>query len=95
MGPLPQTPTDIIVALTLTPYMPDQVTMCNMCVHVDKVAAEVFSRVKPLLEWTISNGGHCLVSQMHQGKAYKEGRPTGNDRIPDGMIHCTRVPNIQ
>ena len=38
MGPLPQTHTNIIVALMLTPYMPDQGTMCNMCVHVDEVA---------------------------------------------------------
>ena len=49
MGPLPQTPTDIIVALTLTPYVPDQSTMCNVCVHGDEVVAEVFQEIN-----------HCL-----------------------------------
>ena len=38
MGPLPQTPTDIIVPLMLVPYMADQATMCQTCVFVDNVA---------------------------------------------------------
>ena len=42
MGPLPQTPNDIIVALTLLPFVPDQSTMCDACAHGDDIAEEVF-----------------------------------------------------
>ena len=49
MGPLPQTPNDIIVALTLVPFVPDQSTMCDTCVHGDNIAAEIFQEIN-----------HCL-----------------------------------
>ena len=49
MGLLPQTPNNIVVALTLQPYIPDQSTMCDMCVHGDGIAAEVFQEIN-----------HCL-----------------------------------
>jgi hypothetical protein len=49
MEPLPQTPNDIIVALTLVPYTPDQSTMCDTCMHGDEIAAEVFQEIN-----------HCL-----------------------------------
>ena len=42
MGPLPQTPDDIIVALTLLLFVPDQSTMCDACAHGDDIAEEVF-----------------------------------------------------
>jgi hypothetical protein len=45
MGPLPQTPNDIIVALMLVPFIPDQSTMCDMCVHGDDIAAEIFQEI--------------------------------------------------
>jgi hypothetical protein len=49
MGPLPQTPNDIVVALMLAPFIPDQSTMCDMCVHGDEIAAEAFQEIN-----------HCL-----------------------------------
>ena len=49
MGPLPQTPTDIIVALTLTPYVADQSTMCETCIHADDIAGEVFHEINQSL----------------------------------------------
>ena len=42
MGPLPQTPDDIIVALMLQLFIPDQSTMCNACAHGDNIVEEVF-----------------------------------------------------
>jgi hypothetical protein len=45
MGLLPQTPTDIIVSLTLTQYIADQSTMCKTCIHADNVAGEVFQEI--------------------------------------------------
>ena len=52
MGPLPQTPNDIIVALTILPFTPDQGTMCENCVHGDDTAEEVFRVINDCL-----NGG--------------------------------------
>ena len=43
MGPLPQMPDNIIVALMLLPFVPDQSTMCNACAHRDDIAEEAFS----------------------------------------------------
>ena len=42
-------PTDIIVALTLTPYIVDQSTMCKTCVHADEVAGEIFQEINQSL----------------------------------------------
>ena len=42
MGPLPQTPDNIIVALTLLPFILDQSTMRDTCAHGDNIAEEVF-----------------------------------------------------
>ena len=49
MGLLPQTPTDVIVLLTLVPYMVDQATMCQMCIHADDIAGEVFYEINQSL----------------------------------------------
>jgi hypothetical protein len=49
MGPLPQTPTDVIVPLTLVPYVADQSTMCQTCVHADDIAGEIFHEINQSL----------------------------------------------
>ena len=52
MGPLPQTPNNIIVALTIMPFIPDQGAMCESCTHRDDTAEEVFRVINDCL-----NGG--------------------------------------
>ena len=52
MGPLPQTPNDIIVALTIMPFIPDQGAMCENCAHGDNTAEEIFRVINNCL-----NGG--------------------------------------
>ena len=52
MGPLPQTLNDIIVALTIMPFIPDQGTMCESCAHRDDTAEEIFRVINNCL-----NGG--------------------------------------
>jgi hypothetical protein len=54
MGPLPQTPDDIIVALTLLPFVPDQSTMCDTCAHGDNIAEEVFRVMNDCLNGALS-----------------------------------------
>ena len=54
MGPLPQTPDDIIVALTLQPFVPDQSTMCDACAHGDDIAEEVFRVINNCLNGALS-----------------------------------------
>ena len=52
MGPLPQTPNDIIVALMILLFTSDQGTMCENCAHGDDTAEEVFRVINDCL-----NGG--------------------------------------
>ena len=54
MGPLPQTPDDIIVALMLLPFVPDQSTMCENCAHGDDIAEEVFRVMNDCLNGALS-----------------------------------------
>ena len=54
MGPLPQTPDDIIVALTLQPFVPDQSTMCDACAHGDDIVEEVFRVINDCLNRALS-----------------------------------------
>ena len=49
MGPLPQTPNDIIVALTIMPFILDQGAMCESCAHGDDMAEEVFRVINDCL----------------------------------------------
>ena len=49
MGPLPQTPNDITVALMLLPFIPDQSNMCETCAHGDDIAEEVFKVINDCL----------------------------------------------
>ena len=48
-GPLPQTPDDRIVALTLLPFIPDQSTMCDVCAHRDDIAEEILKVINDCL----------------------------------------------
>ena len=54
MGPLPQTPDGIIVALTLLLFIPDQSTMCENCAHRDDMAEEVFRVMNNCLNGALS-----------------------------------------
>ena len=54
MGPLPQTPDNIIVAVTLLPFVPDQGTMCDACAHGDDIAEEVFRVLNDCLNGVLS-----------------------------------------
>ena len=54
MGPLPQTPDDIIVALTLQPFVPDQSTMCDTCAHGNDIAEEIFRVINNCLNGALS-----------------------------------------
>ena len=45
MGPLPQTPTDVVLPWTLTPYVADQATMYQTCIFADDIAEEVFHEI--------------------------------------------------
>ena len=54
MGPLPQTPDNIIVALMLQPFMPDQSTMCDTCAHGDNIAEEIFRVINDCLNGALS-----------------------------------------
>ena len=51
-GTTPQTPNDIIVALTIMLFIPDQGAMCESCAHGDDTAEEVFRVINDCL-----NGG--------------------------------------
>ena len=52
MGPLLQTPNDIIVSLTIMPFILDQGAMCEGCAHRDDTAEEIFRVINDCL-----NGG--------------------------------------
>ena len=54
MGPLPQTPDNIIVALMLLPFVPDQSTMCDACAHRVDIAEEVFRVMNDCLNGALS-----------------------------------------
>ena len=54
MGPLPQTPDNIIVALMLLPFVLDQSTMCDACAHGDDIAEEVFRVTNDCLNGALS-----------------------------------------
>ena len=77
MGPLPQTPTDIVVALTLNPYTPDQSTMCKTCIHVDDIAEEIFHKINQSLNGPLAM--EDMVTSTRSTRAQpirKEGQQT-------------------
>ena len=49
MGPLPHTPNNMVVALTLQPFISDLGTMCDTCTHGDETAAEIFQEINNCL----------------------------------------------
>ena len=54
MGPLPQTPNNVIAALTLVPFVPDQSTMCDTCAHRDDIAEEIFQVINDCLNGSLT-----------------------------------------
>ena len=76
MGPLPQTPDDIIVALTLLPFVPDQSTMCDACAHGDNIAEEVFRVLNDCLDGALSI--EDTITTIRGVKA----RPTDDPGLP-------------
>ena len=82
MGPLPQTPNDIIVALTILPFIPDQSAMCENCAHGDDTAEEVFRVINNCL-----NGGlsiEDMITTIRGVKARpirKHGQQTKDTRL--------------
>ena len=69
MGPLPQTPNDRIVPLTVHPFIPDQSTMCDTCAHGDNIAEEIFNMINDCL-----NGPMTLEDTVLTNRGVK-GRP--------------------
>ena len=47
-------PDDIIVALMLLPFVPDQDSMCETCAHGDDIAEEVFKVINDCLNGELS-----------------------------------------
>ena len=47
-------PDDIIVALMLLPFVPDQGNMCETCAHGDDIAEEVFKVINDCLNGELS-----------------------------------------
>jgi hypothetical protein len=72
MGPLLQTPTDIIVALTLTPYMPDQGTMCSTCIHADETVVEVFQEINHCLNGPLAMEDTVLLVRCTKAQPIKK-----------------------
>ena len=54
MGPLPQTPTDYIVPLSLTLFIGDKTNMCQSCTFADDVAEEIFHDINMKLNGRIA-----------------------------------------
>ena len=49
MEPLPQTPMDLVVPMTLMLYLADQATMCQTCIFADDMAEEVYHEINQRL----------------------------------------------
>ena len=77
MGPLPQTPTNIIVPLTLVPYIVDQSTMCQTCIHADDIVGEVFYKINQSLNGQLAMEDTVLTTRsMKAWPIRKEGQQT-------------------
>ena len=72
MGPLPHTPDDIVVALTLQPYMSDLSTMCNICTHGDETAAEIFQEINNCLNRPLTMDDTIMTARGVKVKPIKK-----------------------
>ena len=88
MGPLPQTPNDIIVALTLTPYTPDQSTMCDTCMHGDEIAAEVFQEINHCLNGPLAMEDTVMTIRGIKAKPI---RKEGQQMIIGYQVECAII----
>jgi hypothetical protein len=77
MGPLPQTPTDIIVLLTLMPYLAGHSTMCGTCIFADDTVGEVFHGINQSLNGPLAMEDMVLSTRCTKAQPIrKEGHQT-------------------
>jgi hypothetical protein len=72
MGPLPHTPDDIMIALTLQPYVLDLSTMCDGCTHGDKTAAEIFQEINNSLNGPLTMDDIIMTARGVKVKPIKK-----------------------
>jgi hypothetical protein len=77
MGPLPQTPADAVVPLTLIPYIADQATMCQTCIFADDVAEDVFHEINQRLNRQLAVEDMVQSTRSMKGwPMWREGQET-------------------
>jgi hypothetical protein len=88
MGPLPQTPNNIIVALTIMPFTLDQGTMCESCAHGDDIAEEIFRVINDCL-----NGGLSIEDMITtiRGVKARPIRKHGQQTILGYQVECSII----
>ena len=69
MGPLPQTPLDVILPMAITPFKPNADTMCRSCNFADTLANDVFNTINKQM-----NGEIALEDMVRTLRCFK-GRP--------------------
>ena len=72
MGPLPHTPDDIVVALTLQPYISGLSTMCDTCTNGDKTAAEIFQEINNCLNGPLTMDDTIMTTRGVKVKPIKK-----------------------
>ena len=72
MGPLPQTPNDRIVPLTVHPFIPDQSTMCDTCAHGDNIAEEIFNVINDCLNRPMTLEDTVLTNRGVKGRPIRK-----------------------
>ena len=78
MGPLPQTPLDVILPMAIAPFKPNADTMCRSCNFADTLANDVFCTINEQM-----NGELALEDMVRTLRCYK-GRPI--QREDDEML---------
>ena len=88
MGPLPHTPNNIIVALTIMPFTPDQGTMCESCAYGDGTAEEIFRVINDCL-----NGGLSIEDTITtiRGVKARPIRKHGQQNIIGYQVDCSII----
>ena len=88
MGPLPQTPNNIIVALTMAPFILDQSTMCDTCMHGDEIAAEVFQEINQCLNGPLTMEDMIMTIR---GVKARPIRKQGQQTMIGYQVECTII----